>query len=149
MAMEKFRADLVVFEPDNSRSVVVEVKRNPAGCETGIRQMKSFMAGNHCPVGLFVTPQQTRIFRDSYESYEADSVLEVGRYPTAKLLGLEKVPMNERALVDAVAFWLEQLSSGSADSLREEVRDDVSLRLLHSVTGGRVEYEVRWCPESS
>ena len=132
-------ADLVVLAPDLPETrLVVEVKRGAFDRQEAVRQIKAYMAGRNCPIGLLITPTETWLLRDTYEGSGPDAIGQAGAYPTAALLGLAEVPEDEASLVRAVEQWLERLTSGSADGLRDDVRTEVSRYLLPAVTEGRV-----------
>lgn len=133
------RADLVVLAPDLPETrLVVEIKRGSFDRDGTIGQLKTYMAARNCAIGLLLTPDETWLLRDTYEGSGADAIKEAGTYPTTALLGLAEVPQDEAALVRAVELWLEGLTTGSADSVRDDVRHEVSRYLLPAITEGRV-----------
>lgn len=133
------RPDFVVLAPELPETrLVVELKLGDARHEDVIDQMKRYMVARRCPIGLLITPTQAWLLRDTYEASGLESIREEGPYATAELLGLASVPENEQTLALAVEGWLESLTSGSANVLREQVRHDLSPYLLPAVTEGRV-----------
>jgi hypothetical protein len=133
------KPDFVVFARDLPETrLVVEVKRPEVDREAVLAQMKAYMAARHCPIGLLVTSTETWLLRDTYEGSRTDAIRAEGPYSTTELLGLDIVPEDEQRLELEVERWLEGLTSGSADAIRENVRGDLSPYLLPAVTEGRV-----------
>lgn len=133
------KPDFVVFAPDLPETrLVVELKRSLLNREAVAAQMKQYMAARHCAIGLLITPTDTWLLRDTYEGSGVDAITQAGPYSTAELLGVDEVPDDEHGLASAVERWLESLTSGSAEALRDGVRQDVSPYLLPAVTEGRV-----------
>ena len=133
------RPDFVVFAPDlPETTLVVEVKRREVDREVVVAQIKAYMAARHCPIGLLVTSTDTWFLRDTYEASGIDAIGVEGPYSTAELLGLDVVPQDQQRLELEVGRWLEGLTSGSAEAIRENVRRDLSGYLLPAVTEGRV-----------
>ncbi len=133
------RPDFIVFAPDLPETrLVVEVKGCAVDHGAVVAQMKAYMAARLCPIGLLVTSSETWLLRDTYEGSGADAIRAEGPYATAELLGLDLVPEDEQRLELEVERWLEGLTSGSADAIRENVRRDLSPYLLPAVTEGRV-----------
>lgn len=60
-----FEPDIVVTGPEPSEiALVVEVKASSRAIGESERQLKSYMAAVRSPVGLLVTPDWLRIYRD-------------------------------------------------------------------------------------
>jgi hypothetical protein len=76
------------------------------------------MAGMGAPVGLLVTPELLRLYRDEYLSESADSIAEVGEFDVRGVLKSEaNTGADPAAFERTVQSWLEGLSSES--SLRD------------------------------
>ena len=60
-------ADLIVLAPDRPDvTLVAEVKMRVADLPATERQLKAYMLDRRCPTAVLVTPQRTRIYRDTY-----------------------------------------------------------------------------------
>jgi hypothetical protein len=127
--------DLIVRSPDSSRPLLVaEVKWIGGQSEEAKRQLRSYMIESRCPVGLIVTPSDTWLLRDSYESYEESSIREAAHFPTPDLFD---APLeDERSLLDATRAFLEDLASGSLPTT--PARRQLASELMPDVAEGRV-----------
>lgn len=136
-----FRPDIVVTDADGSAlTLIVEVKTSTADWQRTEPQLKRFMAGMGCPIGLLVTPQKFRLYRDRYLSSSADSVELVAECETEKLLPAKLSSTSRRdedAFAQAVQAWLEDLRSDSAvRELSGECRRVVQTCLLPALAEG-------------
>jgi hypothetical protein len=133
------KPDFVVFAPDLPETrLVVELKRSLFNRDAVANLIKEYMVARRCSVGLLITPTETWFLRDTYDSSGVEAIAQSGPYSTAELLGIDDVPDDEDAFASAVGRWLEGLTSGSAEGLRDGVQRDVSPYLLPAVTEGRV-----------
>jgi hypothetical protein len=87
-----------------------------------------------------VTPERTRIYRDTYADYTDATVQFVGEFSTADLLDLEQVPTDENALQDVVREWLDRLAISWSSALpkNDAARVPVLRYLVPEVADGRV-----------
>ncbi len=134
-----FAPDIIVSDREGLRiSLVVEVKLRVEDLAASERELKRYMIGNRCPVGMIFTPEALRIYRDAYRSYEEDSIERVGEFPAAFLFGRgvgtaeqgAAVLAYEWRLADAVQGWLETLRyptmiAGLPAGLREAVIEHI------------------------
>jgi hypothetical protein len=94
------------------------------------------MVGMQCPVGLLITPERMRLYRDSYTSRSPESVEFVGEFNLESWW--QQPPQSQGAFETFVQQWLEnlagQLNSELPNPLREALREDV----LPAVTNGDV-----------
>jgi hypothetical protein len=68
-----FDPGIIVTDPDTSKiAMVAEVKTDARNLDTSERQLKRFMSGMGCPVGLLVTPRLLRLYQ--YASLSEDSI---------------------------------------------------------------------------
>jgi len=116
-----FEPDIVVTGPDPSEiALVVKVKTSSRSVDDSERPLKNYMAAVRSPVGLLVTPDRLRIYRDRYLPSLEDSVAKVGEFDVKEIL---QFGATGNASADVVAFerhvqsWLETLSTESG--LRE------------------------------
>ncbi len=136
-----FEADVIVLSHDVPEvRLVAEVKRTIPNLAEAEAQMRRYMLDRRCSLALLVTPERTRIYRDTYADYTDETVEFVGEFSTADLLDLERVPMDEHALQDAVREWLDRLTVSWPSALPKSdvVREPVLRYLVPEVTEGRV-----------
>jgi hypothetical protein len=117
----EFEPDIVVTGPEPSEiALVVEVKTSSRTIIDSERGLKSYMAAVRSPVGLLVTPDRLRIYRDRYLPSSENSVAKVEEFDVRDILRFD---VTGNAIADALAFerhvqsWLEALSTESG--LRE------------------------------
>ncbi len=136
-----FEADVVVLarEVPDVR-LVAEVKRNIGDLDTIEAQLRKYMLARKCSLGLLVTPERARIYRDSYADFTEGSVKLVGDFPTAELLDLAEVPTDERGLQEAVREWLDRMAASWPSALprTDAARAPVVQYLVPEVADGRV-----------
>ena len=134
------RPDIVVTRPDSPEVLlVVEVKGNVAEQEGAETALKSYMVHVSCPVGMLVTPEQIRFYRNRYTDYAPQSVEMIGECPTRELLGaLPRGAVTESDLERPVEEWLESLRFGGDRSWPSAVREAIESSVLPVVSGGVV-----------
>jgi hypothetical protein len=136
-----FQPDVVVLALHVPNvSLLAEVKRSfpeLAGVESQLRQ---YMLDRRCSLALLVSPRTTRMYRDTFKDYTADSIELVGEYDTADFLGLDSVPDDERALHEAVMSWLERLACAWPTGLPQNdiAKASVVQYLVPEVAQGRI-----------
>lgn len=118
-----FEPDILVTSSDGTRRwLVAEVKLSAQGLNASEPQLKRYMVRYRYPTGLLVTPESVRIYRDTFTSYEADSVECVGEFSLIGVLdpdvlstmsAIEDSRLRSFRLEDAVQDWLEGLRSAS------------------------------------
>jgi hypothetical protein len=138
-----FGPDIIVTDPESSDiALVVEAETSLHDLESLERQLKKYMAGMRCPVGLIVTPEQLRLYRNRYLSSSEDTAELVGAFDVHDVLNYKR-PGDGRG--DAFEFegfvqaWLEGLSSEAG--LRElpaELRRAVEWYISPAVSQGDV-----------
>lgn len=136
-----FEADVVVMSrevPDVR--LVAEVKAGIADVGKAEASLRHYMLDRRCSLGLLVTPERTRIYRDTFANFTPESVQLVGDYATTDLLNTDTVPTNERGLRDAVREWLDRLAGAWPSALprTDAVRAPVLQYLVPEVADGRV-----------
>jgi hypothetical protein len=134
-----FEPDIIVTDPDYlDIALVVEVKLHSRGLDGGEAQLKHYMFGMRCPVGMLITPRVLRIYRDTFSEYSESSIERVGEFDIADLLDAEGIRPAEEAARAAAEFrfasdvqtWLERLAAGSnlaalPPALRAAIEDHV------------------------
>lgn len=138
-----FEPDIIVTGPEPSEiALVAEVKTTSRSIDDSERQLKNYMAAVGSPVGLLVTPERLRIYRDQYLPSPGDSIVRVGDFNVKDLLRFEKIG---NATADALGFerqvqsWLETLSTESGlDELTPELRRAAQMYIVPALTQGSV-----------
>lgn len=139
--MVTFEADGIVLSRDVPElRLVAEVKRAITNLAQAEAQLRRYMLDRRCSLALLVTPERTRIYRDTYADYTDATVQLVGEFATAELLDLEQVPTDEAALQDAVREWLDRLAIAWPSALPKSptAREPVLQYLVPEITDGRV-----------
>ncbi len=150
----QFSPDIVVTAEDSPRLLlIVEAKLHSRDRFQEESQLKSYMLHMRCPIGLFVTPDEIVLYRDTYTAHSEESVRRVGSYPAPKKWTSFKIANQgtERPSVanidlaqrfeESVKFWLEQLrSSGSAEANQfpDEARDALDDYVVPALSQGVV-----------
>ena len=134
------RPDIVVTRPDSPEVLlVVEVKGNAADQKNTEAALKSYMVHMSCPVGMLVTPEQVRFYRNRYTEYAPQTIEMTGECPTCELLGpLRRGAVTESDLERQVEEWLESLPAGGDRSWPSAVREAIESSVLPVVSGGIV-----------
>jgi Uma2 family endonuclease len=137
-----FEPDIIVTGPEPSEiALIAEVKTSSRSIDDSERQLKSYMAAVGSPVGLLVTPEHLRIYRDQYLP-SGDSIIRVGEFNVRDILQFEK---SGNAAADALGFerqvqsWLEALSTESGlEQLTPEFRRAAQMYIVPALTQGSV-----------
>lgn len=133
--------DIVITRADSPEVVLaIEVKGLGADAEAAEAQIKDYMVHQSCPLGMVVTPRETRFLRNRYTGYGPDAVQRIGECQTNELLrGMpEKLTVTESDLVQRVDHWLEGLRGESRRSWPGSVQDAIESYLLPAVVSGVV-----------
>ena len=137
-----FQPDIIVTGAEISEiSLVAEVKTNLGDIEASKLQLKTFMAGMRCPVGLLVTPERLWLFRDRYLSSSEDSIAEVGEFDVKSVLRFKPRPGSADSLAfeQLVQSWLEGLAiESSLCELPPALRRAAQLDILPALSQGTV-----------
>jgi hypothetical protein len=137
-----FRPDIIVTEADGSSIVLVaEVKTRAQNLETSVRQLKRYMAGMGCPVGVLVVPGRLWLYRDRYSGLSEDSIELVGEFDLHNVAGLgpDASRRSEIEFERSVQSWLEGLNTETG--LREldlELRRAVEWYIVPAISQGAV-----------
>lgn len=143
-----FRPDIIVTERDSSQvALVVEVQRGARDVESAENQLKHYMFGMRCPVGLVLTPETLRLYVDTYNSYGVSSIENVGEFSIAGILDPElsgPAPdkpdaAHEFRLQAEVQAWLERLAEGGElSNLTADLREALEEHVLPALAQGEV-----------
>jgi hypothetical protein len=136
-----FEADIIVTSGDGSEfMMVVETKWHEQDLSKAEAQLKAYMRSVRSPVGLLVTPNQLRIFRDRCLPSPHISVEEVGRFDVSELFGpYPKDAGRNDALrfENEVQSWLESLSAHNViDQLPAELRSAAESTIVPVLSQG-------------
>lgn len=87
-----FAPDIVVTAADSPRMLlIVETKLRSRDRAQEESQLKSYMLHMRCPIGLFITPEEIVLYRDTYTAHSEQSVKRVGAYPSPKSWSIFRV----------------------------------------------------------
>lgn len=144
--------DIIVTNPDgHDLALVVEVKPQLVDVQGAERQLRRYMFGMGCPVGMLVTPRTLRLYRDRYRQHGEDSVEFVGEFSIEGLFGADLVSAKATRSFDlenAVQSWLERLAGGAKLSvLPEPLRRALEEHVLPAIEHGEIRAaRPRWQP---
>ena len=136
-----FVADVVVMARDVPDVLLIaEVKRTIGDIGTAEAQLRQYMLARRCSLGLLVTPEHTRIYRDTFANFTEGSVQLVGEFSTAEVLNVDIAPPDERGLREAVREWLDRMAASWPSALprTDAARAPVVQYLVPEVADGRV-----------
>src|SRR3989442_719476 len=107
-----FHPDILVTSPEESHAaLVIEAKVHIPNLDRADEQIKQYMVGMQCPVGLLITPERLRLYRDFYTDRSSRSVQRIGDYNAAPLWAPESPPRDELRFEIFVQHWLERLAN--------------------------------------
>jgi hypothetical protein len=143
-----FEPDILVSSPDtHDMALVVEVKLHEDALDQAEQQLRRYMFGMRCPLGMLVTPASLRLFRDTYTSYNEESIERIGEYSIRGLFddALAGDPRGGDAVIrafrleDAVQAWLERLAAGAdLAELPPDLKNAVEKHVLPTLAYGEV-----------
>src|SRR5436309_14146574 len=115
------RPDILVTTPEEPRAaLVIEVKVHIPNLDRAEEELKQYMVGMQCPVGLLITPERLRLYRDFYTDRSSRSVQRIGEYNAAPLWA--QAPPHDEALFEVfVQHWLERLADHPTRELPHDI----------------------------
>ncbi len=139
-----FEPDLIVTTDNGTElALVVETKLHSRFLSETEGELKQYMLGMQCPVGLVTTPRTIRLYHDQYLSASEESVELVGEYsaPPDWVVWQEHTGFVQNgagvAFEDAVRVWLEGLTTEwGLRSLSPELRQAVEWYLIPALNQG-------------
>ncbi|HXB68418.1 MAG TPA: hypothetical protein VNY05_09250 [Candidatus Acidoferrales bacterium] len=131
-----FQADIIVTTPDGVL-LVVEAKVTQPNLERAEEQLKQYMVGMQCPVGLLITPERMWLYRDSYTSRSPQSVQRVGEFDLESLWQ-QPPPSQGESFERFVQQWLENLAAQPIEQLPNPLQEALREYVLPAVTSGDV-----------
>lgn len=123
MGSAVFRPDVIVQGVDRPQlRLAVEIRRNEVHMEEASRRLRHYMHEEACPLGLLVTPEWTRFYRETY-SDAPDSIRELAVVETSRLLHVSRTIVDDSDLERTVLKWLKTMlrQSGSASHRKQPV----------------------------
>jgi hypothetical protein len=105
-----FRPDVIVRGTDRPLlRLAVGIKTEKEDLDETARQLRQYMSGEACPLGLLVTPEETHVYQETY-SDGPDSIRELAVVETPVLINARGVIDNGPELERAVRRWLETMA---------------------------------------
>jgi len=134
------RPDIVVTRSDSPEVLlVVEVCGRTVDTKSIEAALRGYMVHISCPVGMLVTPERVRFFRNRYTDYSPQTVVLIGECPAVELLGpIPQGAATESDLEYRVEEWLESLRLGGDRTWPPAVREAIESSVLPVVSGGIV-----------
>jgi hypothetical protein len=138
-----FEPGIIVTGPEPWEvALVVAVKTSSRTIDDLELQLKSYMAAVRSPVGLLVTPDRLRIYRDRYLPSLEDSITKVGEF---EVRGILRFDATGNVIADSLSFerqvqsWLEGLSTESRlRELSPEVKRAAERYIVPALAQGSV-----------
>jgi len=131
-----FEPDILVTTPDGV-SVVIEVKATLANLDRTEEQLKRYMVGMQCPVGLLLTPDRMLLYKDSYSDRSPSSIQRVGEFD-AKGLWKQPPPTDPLLFERFVQHWLEESGRRPHSELPEDLRRAFEEHIDPALAAGEV-----------
>jgi hypothetical protein len=131
-----FEPDILVTTPYDIE-LVVDAKVFLPNLERTEEDLKQYMVGMQCPLGLLITPERMWLYRDFYTSRSPESVQRVGEF-NLKPMWQQPPPKQETAFEIFVQYWLEHLAYQPTEDLPSDLRQVLREYLLPAVRGGEV-----------
>lgn len=135
-----FTPDLIVTAPDSlAVTLVAEVKAEGTNLDEKGRPLKQYMRRMSCPVGLLLTPQTLRIYKDRFIGRSEDSIELVGDFATKDLRISAPVEDSEYLLESIFFRWLDDLAhAGEVRVGDPKLKSAIEEYILPAVSGGIV-----------
>ncbi len=131
-----FQPDIIITTPDGI-SLVAEAKVTLPNLKRTEEDLKQYMVGMQCPIGLLITPERMWLYRDSYTTRSSQSVQRVGVFVLRPLW--RRPPPSQGAPFEIfVQQWLEDLANQPTKELPDGLREALREYVLPAVTSGDV-----------
>ena len=131
-----FQPDIIITTPDGI-ALVVEAKVTVPNLQRTEEDLKRYMVGMSCPIGLLITPERMWLYRDSYTTRSPQSIHRVGEFDPKPLW--RQTPPSQAAPFELfVQQWLEDLNTQPTKELPTELREALREYVLPAVTSGEV-----------
>jgi hypothetical protein len=130
-----FEPDIIVTVPDTPfMELVIEAKTHLADLHEAETDLKQYMLGMRCPLGILVTPDHLWLYRDFYTK-TPDSVRRIGDYDLTKVWR-EPPPTRPNQFEAFVQHWLEDLAKAPPSALPRELDDTLRDHLIPALASG-------------
>src|SRR5260370_1966403 len=127
-------ADILITTPD-CIELVVEAEVSLPNLEPTEAELKKYMVGMNCPLGLLITPERMWLYRDFYTSRTPHSVQRIGDFDL-KSMWQEPPPSHWLQFEIFVQQWLELLAYQPTQDLPSDLRQVIQKYLLPAVRSG-------------
>jgi hypothetical protein len=131
-----FAPDILITAPEGV-SLVVEAKVALPDLERTEEQLKRYMIGMQCEVGLLITPDRIWLYRDSFTARSPQSIQRVGEFDPRPLWP-QPPPSEALSFERFVQRWLEDLPNQTAAEAPSALREALEEYVLPAVRGGDV-----------
>jgi len=131
-----FQPDILVTSSDGI-TLVVEAKVSMPDFKRTEEELKQYMVGMQCPVGILITPERMWMYRDFYVTRSPQSVQRVGDF-NVQDLWQQPPPMQGAPFEVFVQHWLEGLSLPPYRELPKELSEALRENVLPAVASGDV-----------
>lgn len=140
-------ADIVVTAPDSTEvKLVIETKLRFTAAVDAEDQLKQYMWLVRCPLGLLVSPERMRVYRDTYTSPSPATIERIGEYDTRAAIDFHprEGSQGASAALDfevAVQTWIDSLVQGKFNILSvkdPELRKVLAEAILPAIQFGIV-----------
>ncbi len=131
-----FEADILITTPDGIE-LVVEAEVSLPNLERTEEELKKYMVGMNCPLGLLITPERMWLYRDFYTSRTPESVQRIGEFDL-KSMWQYPPPSQGLQFEIFVQQWLELLAYQPTQDLPSDLRQVIQKYLLPAVRSGEV-----------
>ena len=133
-----FEPDILVTSPGEPRvTMAIEAKTSLPDLNRTEQELKRYMVGMQCPIGVLVTPQRLWLYRDFYTAQTPESVRRIGEY-NAESLWRHTPPQHADEFERFVQQWLEDLATTTPSDLPKDLREALREYILPAVLGGEV-----------
>ncbi|MFZ3201708.1 MAG: hypothetical protein ACLQMT_07020 [Candidatus Acidiferrales bacterium] len=119
-------------------ALVAEAKGAVVSLDEAALPLKQYMLQMSCPVGIILTPQVLRIYKDRFLGRTEESIVLVGDFPSEELFKARK-PVTESAVESALVEWLEEVAETGQTRVKDvHLKSAIDEHILPSISGGRV-----------
>lgn len=133
----------VIVTADYSPATIVlvaEAKEETGNLDEVAVSLKHYMLQMSCPVGIILTPQTLRIYKNRFLGRAEDSIQLVGDFPSGELFKLRQPAAEvESALKSTLVQWLDELANtGQVRVSDPRLKSAIGEYILPAVSGGFV-----------
>jgi hypothetical protein len=137
-----FTPDVIVTTDYSPATIalVAEAKEATGDLDEIALPLKHYMLQMGCSVGMILTPQILRIYKDRFLGRSEDSIQLVGDFPSRDLLkSWQSGAGAESALKSVLIQWLDELTTaGQVQVSDPNLKLAIDEYILPAISGGRV-----------